>query len=330
MNETRTLARFVAETTLDRPAPPSRRQPQDRRARYVRRRARGHPPAVGAAHRGGGQDARRHPRGLGRPRGLAHGRRAGGLRQRRADRRVRGRAAHRVARERHRAAGRARGVRVPAARRRRVLDRAGPRLRGLGAHRAHGRGTRDRARLSQPRHPGAVRRGRRGGQALRIRRRADDRRAGHRRLVERGAPRVRVERRRHQAPAPRPRRPARTRERLAGAPRRPRPGDRPRGPIRLLQRVLDPAPAGQARGRPRERVGHRAAVAQVVRDPRHAASGRPGDPGSQARAPLDPRGDHPRRDPRRAADHGRAARARASRRTCWAVSTACPSPRRSR
>src|SRR5436309_599320 len=120
---------------------------------------------------------------------------------------------------------------------------------------------------------------------------------------------------RHQTAASRPRRPARARERAPGPSGRARPGDGPRGSLRLLQRVLDSAQAGGARGRPGNCVGHRAAVAQVVRDPRHPAGGRPGHPGSQARAPARSPSDHARRDHWRAANHGGAARgARARRR----------------
>src|SRR4029434_4814542 len=58
-------------------------------------------------------------------------------------------------------------VRARAARRVGVSHRAGRRLRGLRAHRAHGRGAGDGTRLSPPRHAGAVRRGGRRRRAVR-------------------------------------------------------------------------------------------------------------------------------------------------------------------
>src|SRR5262245_8793119 len=139
---------------LHRSAPPARREPHDHRPRHAGRRARGHAAAVGSARDRGHPDARRHARGDGRPPGLAHRCRARGLRQRRADRRVRVRAAHGLARERHGAAGGAGGLRARAARRRRVSRRPGGRLRGLGTHRPHGRWPGDGAWLSQSRHAG--------------------------------------------------------------------------------------------------------------------------------------------------------------------------------
>src|SRR5262245_4154118 len=96
---------------------------------------------------------------------------------------------------------------------------------------------------------------------------------GLRGLVGRGVPRVRVGRRRHQAASPRPCRSARARGGAPGPRGRARPRDGAGGAIRLLHRVLDSAQARPPRRRPRGRVGYRAAVAQVVRDPRDTAGG---------------------------------------------------------
>src|SRR5438309_4757080 len=143
MNETRTLARFVADTTFtDLP----RRLVENLKitvldtfgAALVGTRQPWAQRIVAVAKALGGRG-----RGVGPPSSLAHGRLACRARQRRARRRGRVRAAHGLACQRHRAAGGAGDLRARALRRRRLPHRPGPRLRSLGANRAYGRRPRD-------------------------------------------------------------------------------------------------------------------------------------------------------------------------------------------
>ena len=206
MQETQTLAKFVADTGYADLPPSLDHRVQDRHAGCLCRRFRGLVDAVGAARGGNGARAGRRAGGVRGQPAVADRRLARRARQRRHDRRFRVRAAHGLPRRRHGAPGRARREPARAPRRQGLPALDCGRVRGFRAPAEDRRGTGDQARLSQPRRAGAVRRRRGRGQALRLRCRNAGERAGACRLLRRGPARVRLARRRYQARAPRPRR----------------------------------------------------------------------------------------------------------------------------